>query len=99
MTLLATHFLPEDWYNLVEKAMLANPFTIVYMRCADFVSVNRLTENITNWKTHMDGNKVEWLRMRWIWLEKNRPYTFLYMCVVYSWCCQILMHTAILAGL
>ena len=83
-------FLPEDWYTLVEKARRTNPFTVVRMRCTDFVSVNRLTENITNRKTDIDGNKVEWLRMRWIRVEKNRPYTFSYRCVVYTWCC--LMH-------
>ena len=56
-------FIPEDWYRLVEKARRTNPFTVVRMSASDFVSVNRLTENITNRKTDTDGNKVEWLKM------------------------------------
>ena len=71
-------FIPEDWYQLVEKARRANPFTVVRMSGSDFVSVNRLTENITNRKTDDDGNKVEWLKMRWIRVEKDKPYQFSY---------------------
>ena len=58
-------FIPEHWYRLVEKARRTNPFTVVRMSASDFVSVNR--ENITNRKTDADGNKVEWLKMRWVY--------------------------------
>ena len=51
-------FVPEDWCTLVEKARRKNPFTVVRMSARSFVSVNRLTENITNRKTDANGNKV-----------------------------------------
>ena len=41
-------FVPDDWFDLVEKARHINPFVVVRMSCADFVSVSHLTENITN---------------------------------------------------
>ena len=34
-------------------------------------SVSEYINNITNRKTNIDGNKVEWLRMLWIRVEKN----------------------------
>ena len=80
-------FIPDDCYDLVERARRTNPFTVVRMTCTDFISVNRLTENITNRKKDMHGDKVEWLRMRWIRVEKDKPYQFSYRCVVYVWCC------------
>ena len=71
-------FTPEDWYTLVEKARRTNSFTVLCMSASDFVSVNRLTENITNRKTDANGNKVEWLKMRWIRVENDKPYQFSY---------------------
>ena len=71
-------FIPEHWYRLVEKARRTNPFTVVRMSASDFVSVNRLTENITNRKTDADGNKAKWLKMRWVRVEKDKPYKFSY---------------------
>ena len=41
-------FVPDDWFDLVVKARHINPFVVVCMSCADFVSVSHLTENITN---------------------------------------------------
>ena len=42
-------FIPEDCSRLVEKARRTNPFTVVRLLSPSaFVSVNRVTENITN---------------------------------------------------
>ena len=55
------------------------------MSDGDFVLVSRLTENITNRKINVDKDKVEWLQMRWIRVDKDKPYQFMYryvLCIV-----------------
>ena len=81
-------FLPEDWYTLVANARRQNPFTVVRMTTSDFVSVSELINKITNRKTDIDGNKVEWLRMRWIRVEKEKPYQFSYRCALIGYTCM-----------
>ena len=69
---------PEDWYALVRDARRTNRFHVHEMQQANFLSVAPLLKIITNRKITVTGNKVEWLKMHWIRVEKDAPYTFKY---------------------
>lgn len=71
-------YVPDDWCTLIKNARRVNPFTVRVMQQADFVSTAQLTSMIVNRKTNTDGNKVEWMNMHWIRVEKDCPLSFKY---------------------
>ena len=50
------------------------------MEQADYLSMEPLTKLITNRKVTITGQKVEWLNMQWIRVEKDSAYSFKYRC-------------------
>ena len=76
----STIFIPEDWYTLVENARRTNRFHVKRMEQAHFLSMEPLTKLITNRKVTITGQKVEWLTMQWIRVEKDSAYSFKYRC-------------------
>ena len=71
-------FVPEDWCDLVQNARRKNPFVVRRMSQDNIVSIDKVVKEIVNRKTNTDGNKVEWLRILWIRVEQDHPYTFKY---------------------
>ena len=71
-------YVPEQWGELVRKARRVNPFQVRWMTQADFVSVSLLKDAIVNRKANTDGEKVEWLKMHWIHVEKSSPLCYKY---------------------
>lgn len=71
-------FVPEEWCALVEGTRRVNPFHVRRMQQEEFVSTAELTAAITNRKKNVDGEKVEWLNIHWIQVERACPYSFKY---------------------
>ena len=46
------------------------------MDTSDFVSLEELKKSIVNRKATTHGQKVEWLSMRWIQVNKDKPFHF-----------------------
>ena len=69
-------YTPQDWYELIRTARRKNPFHVCEMGTMDFVSVNKIKDNITNRKITTNGQKVEWLKMKWIQVTEGDPYQF-----------------------
>ena len=71
-------FVPDNWYSLVENARRTNPFQVRRMLRNDFLSTTQLSSMIVNRKTTVTGDKVEWLKMQWIRVEKASPFILKY---------------------
>ena len=71
-------FVPEDWQRLVRTARQKNPFYVTDMKTEDFLSLKELTKAIVNRKNNTNQQKVEWLKIRWIQVNREKPYQFLY---------------------
>ena len=75
----ASHlFIPDHWYELVRTARRTNPFCVMEMKSSDFFALKELTKAIVNRKTNTDHNQVEWLKMRWNRVTKDKPLEFRY---------------------
>ena len=74
-----THiYVPEDWEKVVKDARHRNPFSVRKMKREDFVSLKPLKEAIVNRKVNTRGQKVEWLKMLWISVQKDKPLQYQY---------------------
>ena len=71
-------FVPEDWCTLVERARTKNPFHVVRMKRADFVSTKTIRSEIVYRKVNTKKEKVDWLSIRWLQLRKEKPYEIRY---------------------
>ena len=69
-------YVPEHWYDLIRTARHNNPFRVCVMDTSDFVSLEELKKSIVNRKATTHGQKVEWLSMRWIQVNKDKPFHF-----------------------
>ena len=71
-------YVPEDWCKLVGNARRRNPFQVRRMTRTDFVSSASIFAMIVNRKVNVSGEKVEWLKIHWIRVEKSFPFHFKY---------------------
>ena len=71
-------FTPDEWRSLVADARRRNPFCVREMKQQDFKAMDTLTEYIVNRKFTTKKEKVEWLKMRWIRVQKSEPLRFKY---------------------
>ena len=69
-------YTPEHWYDLVKKSRRVNPFHVTEMSKDDFLSFKDLTAAIVNRKKDIHVQSVEWLKMRWISVSKDKPLRF-----------------------
>lgn len=67
-------YVPNDWIKVIESARKKNPFKVIQMRQEDFKSTVLLEKDITNRKVNVDGEKVEWVKMQWLYFVKDKPY-------------------------
>ncbi|XP_039293094.1 uncharacterized protein LOC120353433 isoform X2 [Nilaparvata lugens] len=69
---------PQCWYNVILKCRKNNTFHFKRMQCEDFESVSKLEASITRRKKNLANGQVNWLKIQWIRLLKDRPFTILY---------------------
>ena len=67
---------PEDWEKVVTQARCKNPLHVTRMKREDFVSLKPLKATIVNRKKNTVHGKVEWLKMHWISVSKDKPLQF-----------------------
>jgi len=76
---METMYTFEQFENVVSSSKLnKKKFLAIKMEKNDFKSAENLLKLITNRKTNKEKQKVEWLKMRWIRLEKNKPGVIMY---------------------
>ena len=74
----STHiYIPQDWSSLIRGARRVNPFSVTEMGQADFISLEPLAKWFINRKTNSQGQKVDWLEIKWIRVTE-RPLEFQY---------------------
>ena len=71
-------FVPEHWEQVVRQACIKNPFHVSKMETDSFVSLKPLKGAIVNRKVNTIGGKVEWLKIHWIAVSKDKPLEFRY---------------------
>lgn len=71
-------YIPEHWNKVILAARKKNPFKIVEMKRADFISTKDLETNITNRKIAVDRRKVEWLKIQWMLYNKMHPFSMFF---------------------
>lgn len=67
-------FSPTDWYNIIKTCKKKAPFHVIQMTHQDFFSSKPLETATTNRKVTVTRLSVNWLKMRWIKLERSKPY-------------------------
>lgn len=67
-------YVPNDWIKVIESARKKNLFKVIQMRQEDFKSTVLLEKDITNRKINADGEKVEWMKIQWLYFVKDKPY-------------------------
>ena len=71
-------YVPADWERVVRQARQKNAFPVCRMERETFVSLQPLKDAIVNRKKNTEKGKVEWLKIRWINVDKDHPLQFRY---------------------
>ena len=72
-------FLPDDWCTVVENAKKKEPKFVIHKMTSDlFFSSKSLEVNITNRKVNVKNDKVEWLKIRRLKLQREHPKLLFY---------------------
>lgn len=71
-------FSPRDWYDIILDCRKRNKYFLTEMKHEDFYSTETLEKSITNRKKNVDGEPVNWLKMRWVRIEKAEPFAIKY---------------------
>ena len=71
-------YTPSDWADVIRNSRRVNPFEVTQMSQQDFLDLKALSRCIVNRKVDERGAKVQWLKMRWIRVEKSKPLKFQY---------------------
>lgn len=67
-------FLPDHWVDMIASSKKSEPrFVVQKMAQENFVASTTLEQSITNRKNTIEKEKVSWLNIRWIRLEKGQP--------------------------
>jgi hypothetical protein len=75
----ASHvYVPQDWMDLIKSCRRQNAFAVTEMAADDFVSLEPLSKAFINRKVNTDKEKVNWLSIRWIRVQKSKPMQFQY---------------------
>lgn len=68
-------FTPDHWVNIITQAKKNEPkFTVFEMKKNDFFSSKQIENAITNRKTALNGEKVDWLNMQKIVNSRTNPF-------------------------
>ncbi|XP_030765647.1 uncharacterized protein LOC115889720 [Sitophilus oryzae] len=71
-------YTPQDYINVIKTSRKKSPFTIHTMNNDDFISSEILEKNIVNRKKDIIGEKINWLNVREIKINKNSPYSIFF---------------------
>lgn len=67
----------DQWVEIIKTAKRKEPFFVVNeMKTDDFLSTAALETSITNRKKNTCGYDFNWLNIRWLRFERNRPLEF-----------------------
>lgn len=64
--------------EITKRARRKHHFEVYEIKSEDFLSYRELTKMIVNRKIDMGGQKVDWMKIRSVKLDKQQPYTILY---------------------
>lgn len=68
-------YTPDDWVNLIKNSKTNEPkFNITKMQSVDFVSSIELESVIVNRKKNIDGEKINWLKVRVLKYRRDEPF-------------------------
>lgn len=67
-------YTPGDYISIMESCRKRKPFIVTEMSHKDFFGVANLEKSITNRKTATNGEKINWLKIRSIRIEKKDPF-------------------------
>lgn len=73
-----TIYVPEDWYHIMTSCRNKKKFMVSEMSNEEFFSTGNLERNMCKRKKNTETHPVNWLKMQWIRLEKDRPYEIQY---------------------
>nr|XP_033325321.1 uncharacterized protein LOC117219890 [Megalopta genalis] len=73
-------FSPDDWYNIIKTCKKKAPFHLIQMTHQDIFSTKPLEQSIINRKVTVTGFPVNWLKIRWIKLERSKPHLIQFKC-------------------
>ena len=68
------------WYSIIEKCCKKRHFEVNRMNSVNFKSTKPLLNAITNRKICSDGQKVRWLDIQWIRIQKDKPFVMQFKC-------------------
>ena len=74
-----TVYTPKDWCNLIATCKTRDPYIVHEMKKEDFKDTfPTMNKWMVNRKKHITGQKVEWLKIKWIRFEKSNPFTMFF---------------------
>lgn len=71
-------YVPHQWYDIMATCRRKKKIIICEMKSEDFFSTSNLERNISKRKKNENKMPVNWLKIQWIKVIKNRPYDILY---------------------
>ena len=73
---VTTVYAPGGWHTVVQMARKSAPYTVIPLTHADILDFKLLaTSKLRNTKTDMLGNRVNWLKIKWLRYMKSEPDT------------------------
>ncbi|XP_039281706.1 uncharacterized protein LOC111064507 isoform X2 [Nilaparvata lugens] len=70
-------YCPQDYINIMKSCRKKNKFIVTEINGEDFKSTEVIEKSITNRKKDLHGNKINWLKMKEILLDRSKPMTLL----------------------
>lgn len=71
-------YTPSDWYDVMKGAQPKKPFTVTEMNQMELQSTVPLEKMITRRKKTVDNKEYSWLKIRWIRIRKDEPFTMFF---------------------
>ena len=65
-------YVPEDWMDLISKCR-PGKFVVHRMITQDFVSIENMSKVTTVRKKDIDGESLNWLKLKWLRFSKAKP--------------------------
>lgn len=69
-----TLYVPEQWDTIFQMARRQNPYVVVPMRFDNFYDLKKFAnDTFKNFKTTVDGDTVNWLKVKVLKVQKSNP--------------------------
>lgn len=66
---------PQDYADIMKVCRTKNPLEVTFLNRDDFVSTAKIEKQITNRKKDIDEMKINWLHMKEIKVQRDKPYS------------------------